>query len=656
MPKLCNLKQKFVFYAMSTAILIAVLIIAVMSFASIRATKTMQLDNMQITARIASENISSNLHLLTERMYNLSQDQILHNTSTADSLKGVRLADAKLEIEFVWLAAYDLSGQKLYGDQISPASIADTGYYAYLTQTSNTVIGDPYYDNDVLQLCVGVPLKTSEDEVFGYLVGSYKYDLLNDVLSMLILGDTGSACIINQEGTIVGDRNLQNIMDQQNVYDIYCSSRNKDIFDKVLGGQTGSASMRLGSKKDYVGYAPIPGTNWSLLVYAPQWEFMNSVFFSILLCVLLSAAALAGAAFFITSVSNRISASLVSVTKRLQGLADGNLTEDVALSANNDETDILTEALSKTVASLRGYVEDIQISLGALSSGDYTISIPDNFNGDFSSIRDSLCQIADSLNQTMQQMNHSSAEINRNSSEDSDYARQLHDGSTSQSDLLAQLDESMQAIVTSIEQNQENVEQIESCSRNASEKTALGAGYMQSMLDTMSEIHTAVNEISKISQMIEDISGQTNLLSLNASIEAARAGEAGRGFSVVATEISQLSNQTTDALRQTSALIEHAAETIQKGLSTADDTAHAFEEIQAVTEQYHVISERLSDAAAAQTAAVSYVNTQLGSLKDIADANCSLAEETDKMAAGSLAQSESLRDYVAQVKIRESVI
>lgn len=154
--------------------------------------------------------------------------------------------------------------------------------------------------------------------------------------------------------------------------------------------------------------------------------------------------------------------------------------------------------------------------------------------------------------------------------------------------------------------------------------------------------------------MIEDISSQTNLLSLNASIEAARAGESGRGFAVVAGEIGHLSNQTTDALKQTGDIINRSAGIIRTGLETANHTAAAFQEIQKVMEQYQHISTRLSETVSEQTAAVDCVNRQLHSLKDIADENSGLAGETDKMAAASLEQSESLKDYVAQVKIRDN--
>lgn len=204
MKKFRNLKQKIIFYVMSVSILLTVLITAVMSFGSIRSTNKLQLDNIQVTTRIASQSISSNLHLLTERIYNISTDAELTDDSLSKKDKAAYLQDFEQEIEFVWLSVYDADGKKLYGDKTAPDSIADTKYYSQLAETANTVIGEPHYDQDVLQLCVGAPLKAN-DEICGYVIGSYKYDLLNDVLSMLILGDTGSACIINEKGTIIAD-------------------------------------------------------------------------------------------------------------------------------------------------------------------------------------------------------------------------------------------------------------------------------------------------------------------------------------------------------------------------------------------------------------------------------------------------------------------
>lgn len=639
MKKQKNLKQKIIFYVMSVALLVTVLITTIMSVGSIRSTNNVLLDNMQITARTASQNIMSNLHLLTERMYNFSTETVFLNDMISETKKQKRFDAIKNQIEFLWLSAYDTDGKKLYGDTTSPKSITNTKYFSKMTETENLVIGEPYYNNTLLQLCVGAPLKNKDGEIKGYLVGSYKYDLIDDVLSQLVLGNTGSACILNEDGDIIGDRNKQNIIEKKNIYKLYPSSANASLFKKITSYQIGSAEMKLGSKHCYTGYSPIPGTNWELFLHVPKNEFMDTVYMSVIVSILLSIALIIAAGAVIIPVARKISNPLSAATKRLQALADGNLTKEVLLSDSNDETKILTDALAKTIASLKSYIQDIETSLSALSNGDFTIDIPNTFRGDFSSIRNSLDNITDSLNRTMQQMSKSSVEV-------SECAKQLLDGSKQQNDLLHSMEENMAAITSSIEKNKEHVLQIEQCAEMANQKTALGGSYMQNMLDSMSQIHKTVDEISNISLMMESISRETNLLSLNAAIEASRAGEAGRGFAVVANEIGSLSKQTTDALLESSNLISRSAEAIRAGLETAGQTADTFREIADLTTQYYTISNQLSDTVKDQTDAVAYAEKRLISLQEIAGKN-------DEMAAESLSQAKTLRNFVAQVKIKQ---
>ncbi len=639
MKKQKNLKQKIIFYVMSVALLVIVLITTIMSVGSIRSTNNVLLDNMQITARTASQNIMSNLHLLTERMYNFSTETVFLNDMISETKKQKRFDAIKNQIEFLWLSAYDTDGKKLYGDTTSPKSITNTKYFSKMTETENLVIGEPYYNNTLLQLCVGAPLKNKDGEIKGYLVGSYKYDLIDDVLSQLVLGNTGSACILNEDGDIIGDRNKQNIIEKKNIYKLYPSSANASLFKKITSYQIGSAEMKLGSKRCYTGYSPIPGTNWELFLHVPKNEFMDTVYMSVIVSILLSIALIIAAGAVIIPVARKISNPLSAATKRLQALADGNLTKEVLLSDSNDETKILTDALAKTIASLKSYIQDIETSLSALSDGDFTIDIPNTFRGDFSSIRNSLDNITDSLNRTMQQMSKSSVEV-------SECAKQLLDGSKQQNDLLHSMEENMAAITSSIEKNKEHVLQIEQCAEMANQKTALGGSYMQNMLDSMSQIHKTVDEISNISLMMESISRETNLLSLNAAIEASRAGEAGRGFAVVANEIGSLSKQTTDALLESSNLISRSAEAIRAGLETAGQTADTFREIADLTTQYYTISNQLSDTVKDQTDAVAYAEKRLISLQEIAGKN-------DEMAAESLSQAKTLRNFVAQVKIKQ---
>lgn len=78
----------------------------------------------------------------------------------------------------------------------------------------------------------------------------------------------------------------------------------------------------------------------------------------------------------------------------------------------------------------------------------------------------------------------------------------------------------------------------------------------EDIYDNTKILHTKMQNVSKIIETINSISKQTNLLSLNASIESARAGEAGRGFSVVASEIRKLAEQTKESSTEIQKIIE----------------------------------------------------------------------------------------------------
>jgi methyl-accepting chemotaxis protein len=82
----------------------------------------------------------------------------------------------------------------------------------------------------------------------------------------------------------------------------------------------------------------------------------------------------------------------------------------------------------------------------------------------------------------------------------------------------------------------------------------------EEMLAGVENFQTAVDEISEIVAIIDDIAEQTNILALNALIEAARAGDAGDGFAVVANEVKQLAEESQDQAAE----IESLVKTVQK--------------------------------------------------------------------------------------------
>jgi methyl-accepting chemotaxis protein len=114
---------------------------------------------------------------------------------------------------------------------------------------------------------------------------------------------------------------------------------------------------------------------------------------------------------------------------------------------------------------------------------------------------------------------------------------------------------------------------------------------------SVSSLAEAAQTIGSVVGLISDIAAQTNLLALNATIEAARAGEAGRGFSVVASEVKSLANQTSkateeiakriaairDETRRAVEDISSIGRTVTSVASLAETVAHAIEEQRAAT-------------------------------------------------------------------------
>ncbi|MDE6991501.1 MAG: Cache 3/Cache 2 fusion domain-containing protein, partial [Lachnospiraceae bacterium] len=367
-----SIGQIIIRYVTRMSILLGVILVILMIASSLVSTSSVLRDSLRVTARISAQNISSNIHLLTDRMDNMAQKPEWSDAGMTEADMQQLIDQCEERVEFVWIAAYDTAGGKLYGDSEAPASIAGRDYYEYLVVTQNLSVGVPVCYDGLWQLCVGIPILNKDGEMLFYLIGSYKYDMLNDVLSNINIGRKGNAYILDSQGNIIADKDMAAMASARNLYDMYPSAGNSRAFDAMLDFRTDVDSLFLKGVQYYAAYSPIAGTNWTLMIAAPGSDFMGALLWSVVISILVIVALQTVTAKRTVRIADQISGSLLHATDRLALLAAGNLKEEVVFADSNQEAEALTTALSRTVTSLAVYIDSITEYLGLLSGGDYS--------------------------------------------------------------------------------------------------------------------------------------------------------------------------------------------------------------------------------------------------------------------------------------------
>ncbi|MCX7678903.1 MAG: methyl-accepting chemotaxis protein [Spirochaetes bacterium] len=202
-----------------------------------------------------------------------------------------------------------------------------------------------------------------------------------------------------------------------------------------------------------------------------------------------------------------------------------------------------------------------------------------------------------------------------------------------QAETASKTDEAMKNLVSAIKTMGEK----SNLTSNKTDETAKQAEKTKIALDdtiqSIAQISESSKKIGDIVAIINDISDQINLLSLNASIEAARAGEHGRGFSVVAEEISKLADATAGSTKEIELLIKNSMSDIERGAALIRNTATTIGQMIATIEEAATLVREIARLAEEQAQKSELVMNEVGAVSEM---STQIAAATEEQKATSL--------------------
>lgn len=307
----------------------------------------------------------------------------------------------------------------------------------------------------------------------------------------------------------------------------------------------------------YSGYAPIFYNGEVLGIVAVDYEAssIQTSLFSLVRNILIAVAmGIVLAVLVALLVAAKMKRNFIKVNNKILEVAsdDGDLTKVLDITSG-DELEVLGGNLNRLLQKTGNTVKEIKNGTDNIESKMKKIN---------THVSGSVSRIS-IINDTVQSMVAASEEIAASIQTAGEQADFVHND--------------IQNILDIVNRNTESLQEINVSSKELSETAKLSYDKILEDAETLSENlqkqkerADAVLQIKELSDAILGISEQTNLLALNASIEAARAGEAGRGFSVVATEIGTLANNTSSAANEIQSMSNDVVEAIQGLNSLAD--------------------------------------------------------------------------------------
>ena len=426
------------------------------------------------------------------------------------------------------------------------------------------------------------PIKDSRGKQIGTIVG---LDILkrNATFTDQVVGNVGGQAAVYQNGAVVAQTRQGR-----------SSELGAPMPDAVRAAVLGAKSPfqgkeSTGGQTDIVGYSPLVDPSGTvvgaLFVGVSDAAFANATNRFVLLFVLVLAAGLTVALTLGWFAARALERPLSRISRAARHIADGDLAVVVPEEGYREAVD-MGRAFNTMTEQLREIISRVQLSSSKL----------DDVSGEIAAASKSSAETASSQASSVAEASATMEEITRSFGAVADGAHRV-----------------MEIAEDSLEAAQQGRGNVASSAMSI-DMLASGTVAVGLAAEHLADV---ARDIDQVTYYIGSIAEQTKILALNAAIEAARAGEAGRGFSVVSTEIRKLADSVSDSVNRIATLVHgiqdasqslamtanQQAEVASNTVASGAQTSKSFDDILTQMERTASAASEIAAAAAQQQAA-----------------------------------------------------